>query len=229
MNRILKYRKLGYFTRHASQAHGPVPIGWQFDELRKPKASYNHRELQQSTTGLFGINDLKTFQGFHKLKEKAADDVVQLTGEVFTNPSRRKLVQIFDDISNTLCKVADLSEFVRTSHPDRRYRDAADDAFGAISEIVEQLNTNSDLYKLLNASLDTQSTHHPILDECDKRVTKLYLVDFEQSGIHLDKNKRDSFVRVNNELIEVLMKFQVNSQMPAEVTLKNVDKKFAKM
>ena len=119
---------------------------------------------------------------------------------------------------------------MRTSHPNSEYREAADNAFACISEIVENLNTNLELYnKLKKFYHDADYNKHFIIDECDKRVTKLYLADFEQSGIHLNEDNRKNFVKVNNKLIEILTKFQINSQLPSEISLQNVDKKFSEM
>jgi hypothetical protein len=85
---------------------------------------------QAPVTGLFGINDLKHFEGFYKLQEEAAAKIDALTSEahnydLFSKQTNRNLVNIFDDISNELCRVADMAEFVRTSHPDINYRQAA--------------------------------------------------------------------------------------------------------
>ena len=51
------------------------------------------------------------------------------------------MVQIFDELSDTLCKVADLSEFIRLGHPNGTYSHAAEDACISISGIVEKLET----------------------------------------------------------------------------------------
>lgn len=131
---------------------------------------------------------------------------------------KRKMVQIFDDISNELCCVADMAEFVRTSHPDPAYRHLADDTYAQISRIVERLNTNHELYTRLKRSLAADER----MDECDKRVCRLLLADFEQSGIHLDEGARNRFVHVNDELVAVLMQFQINTQEPSLVALTNV-------
>lgn len=48
------------------------------------------------------------------------------------------MVQIFDELSDELCKVADLSEFIRLSHPNATYSHAAEDACISISGIVEK-------------------------------------------------------------------------------------------
>jgi mitochondrial intermediate peptidase len=203
------------------------PLGSQFN--RKPKSAKSIFGYKSNAVGLFGIKELKSPEGFYNLKDDVAASVKTLLNEALsTERPKRKLVQIFDDISNNLCKVADLSEFVRTSHPNEQYRQAADYSFACISEIVENLNTNLELYNKLK-EFYINSDHDLKVDECDKRVTKLYLADFEQSGIHLDEKNRKKFVQINNKLIELLTKFQINSQLPSEIFGQNVDIKFNEM
>lgn len=51
---------------------------------------------------------------------------------------KRKIVDIFDDLSDSLCRVADLAEFVRLAHPQPVFANAAEDACIAVSSIVEK-------------------------------------------------------------------------------------------
>lgn len=51
---------------------------------------------------------------------------------------KRKLVEVFDHLSNTLCKVADMAEFVRVAHPNGNFAHAAEDACLSISRLVEK-------------------------------------------------------------------------------------------
>jgi intermediate peptidase len=201
--------------------------------ITKLKSSFNniskHIQLKATSAtkaqkGLFNNEHLTSAEGFNAFKKKAETSVNDLIREAF-GAKPRKLVQIFDDISNELCRVADVAEFVRTSHPNADFRQNADEVYAQISQIVEQLNTNHELYMKLKQSLGNDTT----LDECDKRVCRLFLADFEQSGISLEKKKRNMFVQINDELIAVLMKFQVNTQMPTELALKDVDEKFKTM
>lgn len=48
------------------------------------------------------------------------------------------MVEIFDELSDSLCQVADLSEFIRFAHPSTEYVQAAEHASSAISELVEK-------------------------------------------------------------------------------------------
>lgn len=182
-----------------------------------------------SNAGLFGKKELNSHEGFYELKERAESRVNELIDEALSPAdllNKRKLVEIFDDISNELCCVADLAEFVRTSHPDVHFREAANMTFGSISQIVEKLNTNYDLYLKLKESLESDD---PRMDDCDKRVCKLFLADFELSGIHLDESTRNNFVRINDDLVNILMKFQVNSQAPSQISSSDVEPMFSNL
>lgn len=177
-------------------------------------------------SGLFSIKQLNTHEGFYDLQKKSEQKIKQLineTNDYNSTNSPRNIVQIFDDISNELCRVADLAEFVRTSHPDVNYRQAANLTFCSISQIVEKLNTNLKLYNKLKSEYESSNNS---MDDCDKRVCKLFLIDFEQSGIHLDETTRNKFVQLNDQLIDYLTKFQGNTQTPAQINSKELDPKF---
>lgn len=48
------------------------------------------------------------------------------------------MVEIFDEMSDSLCKVADLAEFIRIAHPSATYSKAAELACVAVSGLVEK-------------------------------------------------------------------------------------------
>ena len=50
-----------------------------------------------------------------------------------------------------------------------------------------RLNTNVDIYKVLQEVLDNGDIVET--DEVDQRVGELFLFDFQQSGIHLEKRQ----------------------------------------
>lgn len=72
------------------------------------------------------------------MKEQATFKTDDLIAEAISPDRNRKMVQIFDELSDTLCKVADLSEFIRLGHPQSKYSHAAEDACISISTVVEK-------------------------------------------------------------------------------------------
>ncbi|KAG5326011.1 MIPEP peptidase, partial [Acromyrmex heyeri] len=163
----------------------------------------NHSiNLLKKETGLFGIPELKTEDGFDTLKNRALAEVNVLIEEATSKDRKRKMVEIFDELSNTLCKVADMAEFIRVAHPDQRYVRAAEDACITISGVVEKLNTHRELYdslKQVTSNGDTQMT-----SDIDDHVAKLFLFDFEQCGIHLPEKQRRRVVKLNDYILQVM-------------------------
>jgi len=72
-----------------------------------------------------------------------------------------------------------------------------------------RLNTNRDLYlalKNVTGHNDTVETN-----AVDEHVANLFLFDFEQSGIHLDSQKRAEVVYLNELILYTGQQFSANS------------------
>lgn len=164
-------------------------LGTAFNTL--PGKKFNLRMMKQDP-GLFGIETLSSPEGFHELQEQACLKATKLVEEATSKARSRKMVDVFDELSNVLCCVADLSEFIRVAHPKSEYREAAEETTYHISTVVEELNTNKGLYDSLKAVVDNDDKV-PTTD-VDKHVAKLFLFDFEQSGIQLPENLRKKVV-----------------------------------
>ncbi len=65
--------------------------------------------------GLLQIEELQDHTGFYLLQQNAKEEAEQLVAEA-TNPNRsRKLVEVFDELSDCLCRVADMvGDYSRT-------------------------------------------------------------------------------------------------------------------
>lgn len=87
---------------------------------------------------MFGIPELNSYNGFHVLKDKCLSDTERLINEAVSPRRDRKIVEVFDELSDTLCKVADLAEFIRVAHPSSSYSQAAQVACAAVSSVVEK-------------------------------------------------------------------------------------------
>ncbi len=72
------------------------------------------------------------------MKENGFQEVDDLVTECCDPKRRRRMVEIFDDLSNALCLIADLAEFLRIASPDHNFTKACENACVAISNLVEQ-------------------------------------------------------------------------------------------
>ncbi|EZA60986.1 Mitochondrial intermediate peptidase [Ooceraea biroi] len=186
------------------------PLATAFNSaLTHEKHSVNVLEKE---TGLFGILELKDEDGFTILKRRAMAKVDVLIKEATSKNRNRKMVEIFDELSDTLCKVADMAEFIRIAHPNREYVRAAEDACITISGVVEKLNTHRELYdslKQVASNGDIQATA-----DIDNHVAKLFLFDFEQCGIHLPERQRRRVVELNDYILQVGQRFMAGAVSP---------------
>lgn len=170
------------------------------------------------SSGLFGIPELASPDGFQALENKAVKRTNELIAEATapTGVRKRNIVQIFDDISDTLCRVADLADFVRVAHPDQNFSRAASQTCANICALVEKLNTNSDIYNTLEGALEYGDVLP--MDEMEKRVGDLFLFDFHQSGIQLPAADREMFVQANEAIHVIGNQFALNSSQGRAVS-----------
>ncbi|VDL86652.1 unnamed protein product, partial [Schistocephalus solidus] len=152
---------------------------------------------------------LRSVRRFRSIKLSALADAfnygpsnIAISGEKVTGILVFCGVYVLDDLSDTLCRSADLADCVRTLHPDMNYRNAASEVCLRVGNLVESLNTDTELYQAAaqaaRSDPRTASTESPEAHstEVDKRVLGLFVEDFEQSGVHLDEGSdRKSFLR----------------------------------
>ncbi|EDW01834.1 mitochondrial intermediate peptidase [Drosophila grimshawi] len=162
--------------------------------------------------GLFRMPELRNAEGFYLLRENVEHSTQELIGEATSSQRNRKMVDIFDELSDSLCKVADLAEFVRIAHPKNKYMQAAEQACISICGVVESLNTHKPLYQALSQVVQ-QGDFLPTT-EVDQHVAKLFLFDFEQCGIHLPEAERLRVVRLNDYILQLGQKFMNGAVQP---------------
>ncbi|XP_003737717.1 mitochondrial intermediate peptidase [Galendromus occidentalis] len=189
-----------------------------FAQFNSVEHSPDWRLSLKERTGLFELPELASPHGFIILRDKAITEAENLIAEAVSPDRKRKMVQIFDDLSDCLCRVADLAEFVRTGHPDARFSSAAREASVAISSLVEQLNTNVALYSALRSVVEGEDIVPT--NAIEKHVGRLFLFDFEQCGIHLDERTRKDVVALNDHILYTGSYFLQNSQKPRVVSNK---------
>ncbi|XP_025206949.1 mitochondrial intermediate peptidase [Melanaphis sacchari] len=202
-------RKTIHDVRYAKRYS--VALAKPLSELfNQPKPKFKF--FVKNQTGLFGAPELISFEGFYAFKERTKIDCENLVDEI-RNPNRkRNLVTIFDQLSNCLCCLADMAEFIRTAHPDKSFVAAAEDCCISMNTIVEKLNTNKDLYTNLKQVI-LDGDKHPMTEE-DKHVGELFLFDFELNGIHLEERKRQYVVNLNNFILVTGQRFMTAVEKP---------------
>uniref|UniRef100_A0A915JWU7 Peptidase M3A/M3B catalytic domain-containing protein n=1 Tax=Romanomermis culicivorax TaxID=13658 RepID=A0A915JWU7_ROMCU len=162
----------------------------------KCSRSFRLRDRSYST-GLFGLNELKSPFGFEILEEKVYKECDQLIEESLSHSRNRKMVEIFDDLSNCICKVADLAECMRNLHPVPQYANAAEECMSRLSGFVENLLIEG--------------------NKTDRRVASLFASDFEASGVHLPEKQRQKFVALSEEIFRAGASFCRGCDLPVQI------------
>ena len=170
------------------------------------------------TTGLFGHPELSEPEGFDTASSKALTQASELVQDITRDADNPSITTIerFDDLSDILCRVADLSECIRQVHPDPKVVQKAQNACIAINGYVEELNTNIELHRALKNVLESEQFSS--FDEVTQRTTESFMHDFEVSGIHLEDSTRKEVVKLNNQILELSIEFVQNTRRPALIT-----------
>lgn len=166
--------------------------------------------------GLFGVPELSTPEGFQVAQEEALKKTEWLVERACSTPPGPQTVLIFDELSDCLCRVADLADFVKIGHPDPAFREAAQEACRSIGTMVEKLNTNVELYQSLQRLLGDKKLMES-LDAETRRVAELFMFDFEISGIHLDEEKRRRAVDLNVKILDLSNAFLMRTNFPNKI------------
>lgn len=115
--------------------------------------------------GLFGVPDLHSPEDFSRL---AAEAVKQARSDIDSLKKNKNLnsVRLLDDVSNSLCGVADAAELCRNVHPDKLWMQYGNEAVQLVAEFMSEVNLDREVFDLLrrpppetNAELLTVHRH----------------------------------------------------------------------
>ncbi|XP_034520877.1 mitochondrial intermediate peptidase isoform X5 [Ailuropoda melanoleuca] len=182
--------------------------------------------------GLFGVPELSAPEGFQIAQENALRKADLLVERVCSLPPGPQTVLIFDELSDSLCRVADLilvrhQTLVRglpglTELTFSAYLPFSDEERKAVrGEVMypgspSQLNTNVELYQSLQKLLADKKLVDS-LDPETRRVAELFMFDFEISGIHLDEEKRKRAVDLNVKILDLSNTFLMGTNFPNKI------------
>jgi len=95
------------------------PLGVAFNT--KPERGLFQSLKGRNNVGLFRIPELTDYTGFYLLLEKVRLRTEELVNEASDAQRKRAIVNVFDELSDCLCRVADMADFARTAHPDQKF------------------------------------------------------------------------------------------------------------
>ena len=190
-------------TGHASKPsdHNDQTLRQIFDSHHVWSAFSNERP-SRPRTGLFQNQYLKDASGFRQFASITLARCQKIVAKVLEASSVKDYQETpgdLDRLSDSLCRVLDLSDFVRSTHPDTRFREAADEAYQLLYEYMNVLNTTPGLEKQLKRALaDPKVTE--VWTEEEKSVAQILLKDFSKSAIHLPEDRRQRFVSLSSNI-----------------------------
>jgi intermediate peptidase len=210
----------------------PVPVnkaapGTQHDDktLRQIFDSPNvWRDFSQSVKswdngqnkGLFQNRYLVEPRGFEEFADRTLTKAKKIVEQVLNSSSiddYKHIARRLDRLSDLLCRVIDVSDFVRATHPDPIMQAAATRAYATMFEYMNVLNTTQGLDTQLNLAMNNAEIVAGWNEE-EHAVAEILRRDFAKSAIELPKSQREHFVRLSQEISEIGQAF-VDNMAPA--------------
>lgn len=187
---------------HVSSRHDDGLLRELFDApTGRPFARLSMKRNQ----GLFGNRYLTSPDGFALFARRNLEKAAGIVDRVLRASSTHEyqgIVRDLDRLSDLLCRVLDLSDFVRMMHPDRHFQEAAGDAWSMVYQYMNQLNTMTGLSQQLTEALSRPEVTAAWSEE-ERTVAELLKLDFIKSAVHLPKKYRDRFVDLSSQISEV--------------------------
>ncbi|CAL9728407.1 mitochondrial intermediate peptidase [Monosporozyma unispora] len=155
------------------------------------------------------LDSPKGLRQFSKDSLKYAHELVNKMKSDTSKDGLTKYVLRLDQLSDTLCRVIDLCEFIRSVHPDNSFIEAAQSCHEEMFEFMNILNTDVDLCKTLAYVLEDPEISAGLSQE-EMKVGKILLEDFKKSGIYMNPEARDQFISLSQDISIVGQDFITN-------------------
>jgi mitochondrial intermediate peptidase len=167
--------------------------------------------------GLLGIQYLKSPEGFFtfvQATKQKCDDIVAKTLAASTLDEHRAMARNMDRLSDLLCRVIDVSDFMRVFHRDATVVKAATQAYEHMYEYMNVLNTTVGLNEKLKKALSMPEVTSTWSEE-EIISAETLVKDFAHSAIDQPLEKRKKFIDLSNEISQVGTEF-VSQMEPAK-------------
>ncbi|KAK5172996.1 Mitochondrial intermediate peptidase [Saxophila tyrrhenica] len=197
-----------------SIAHDDRALRQIFDShgFWKDFSSKNKYHYGGRSAGLFQNRYLTHPEGFQTFANITLQKCKRIVSRVLAYESvedYKRAAKDLDRLSDLLCRVIDLSDFVRSVHPDPKVQAAADNAYGTMFEYMNILNTTTGLNDQLKKASQMPEVYNTWSEE-EKTVAAILEKDFSKSAIDLADSERHAFVDISNEIAQVGTEFVEN-------------------
>lgn len=200
---------------NAQERHDDSTLRAIFDSSAAWK-EFARSAAQSKRVGLFGNAYLTKPSGFEEFTQASlarAQRIVAKVARASTVDEYRAIVRDLDQLSDVLCRVIDLSDFVRTNPPDWRTQQAAATAWATTYQYMNQLNTATVLHDQLQVAIERPEVADSWSEE-ERTVAEMLRLDFSKSAVDLPQAERDRFVDLSQRISEVGSQF-VDTMAPA--------------
>jgi mitochondrial intermediate peptidase len=175
------------------------------------------RANSSKRTGIVQNQYLSNPEGFRQFAQTSLQKCQRIVAKVLgasTLEDYKSMAKDLDRLSDLLCRVIDLSDFVRGNHPDPRIQEAATQAYALMFEYMNILNTTTGLHDQLKKAAATPEVSSS-WTEGEKMVAQILIKDFSNSAIHMPPKDRQRFVNLSNDISQLGSDF-ANGAEPAK-------------
>lgn len=192
------------------------PSLWRLSHSLKAAFDSGVRSNTTAATGpLFGNPYLSSPKGLQNFSNETLTLAKSLTNHLLTKSKPEEYIRDLDRLSDMLCRVIDLCEFIRVTHPNSKFVQVAEASHNQMFEYMNVLNTSKELYtKLENVKNDPKVWKS--LSKEEQSVGKLLYDDFKKSGIDMNDEAKDQFVQLSSYIAMVGQEFNNGVMEPRD-------------
>ncbi|KAL1303313.1 hypothetical protein AAFC00_006717 [Neodothiora populina] len=198
-------RPLSHTDPSATQDDSALRKIFDSQSFWKDFSSRTKHQYGGKSLGLFQNRYLTKPGGFEQFASVTLAKCKRIVAKVLaydTPEGYRKITRDLDRLSDLLCRVIDLSDFIRSVHPDRKIQAAATQAYAIMFEYMNVLNTTTGLNDQLKIAAAIPEVWDSWSEE-EKTVANILMKDFAKSAIDLAEGDRQAFVDISNDIAEV--------------------------
>ncbi|PVU95079.1 hypothetical protein BB561_002040 [Smittium simulii] len=200
-------KNFNHLDQEPGEKNNEYSLRLQFDSPQnttdaKNFSHYSFYSDGSSSVGLFMDSRFQSPSDFISSAKNAISKSDKLVSRILSAISiqdRLTVTKLFDQLSDTLCQIMDAAEVIRQVHTTSDWKNSAEQTYSIMLDYMNNLNTHFELYQKIK-QVNTDPSTSSLLSGLERQVGKIFLEDFEKSGIHLDKASHEAFVQLNNRI-----------------------------